>query len=59
MTYDYEIKGYIVRWFNGKSHSKRFDTESAAVIFAKEKANFCASGNVQIIQERYIVGWQC
>jgi len=56
--YCYCVKGYVVRWFySGKSHAKKFDTEESAVRFAREKQRMCASGNVLIIQERYIEDW--
>lgn len=58
MEYDYEIRGYIVKFkYEGKIDQKRFDDEKIAVNYAKHKIQFCAADSVQVIQERNVIWW--
>lgn len=53
---DYEIKGYVVKWNDGKNRRKKCTTEEYALKFAKEKHE--KGYPVTIIKELYATGWR-
>ena len=55
--YDYETKGFYVKWKVGKKTHKKsgFRTEESAAQFAREKLK--EADSVALFEERYAIGW--